>query len=219
MEKFSCPAPDDRATRMQVKDATAVPAGHWRDGLPTLEGSLVTLRELQPSDAGLLFNAITTDHVTRFLSPPPPNVDGFQRFICWAHEQRAAGRHICYAAVTPQSERVVGLFQIRSLDLQFATAEWGFALAPAYWGTGIFVAGAKLALDFAFDVLGAYRLEARAVVANGRGNGALQKLGATHEARLRRSFFRNGEYLDQALWSIMAEEWHSKASWESRISH
>jgi RimJ/RimL family protein N-acetyltransferase len=62
-------------------------------------------------------------------------------------------------------------------------------------------------LDFAFDVVGVDRLEARASVANGRGNGALRKLGAVQEGILRRSFFRGGEYHDQVMWSVLAEDW------------
>jgi ribosomal-protein-serine acetyltransferase len=44
-------------------------------------------------------------------------------------------------------------------------------------------------------------------VANGRGNGALRKIGAVQEGVLRRSFLRDGQYHDQVLWSILAEEW------------
>ena len=51
---------------------------------------------------------------------------------------------------------------------------------------------------------GTHRLEARAALQNGRGNGALRKVGAVQEGVLRRSFLRNGEYLDQALWTILA---------------
>jgi RimJ/RimL family protein N-acetyltransferase len=64
-------------------------------------------------------------------------------------------------------------------------------------------------LDFAFDVIGVHRLEARAAVRNGRGNGALRKIGASCEGVLRKSFLRHGEYLDQNLWSILAEDWQT----------
>jgi RimJ/RimL family protein N-acetyltransferase len=66
---------------------------------------------------------------------------------------------------------------------------------------------APLVLDFAFDGLGVHRLEAKAAVKNGRGNGAMQKLGMVQEAVLRRSFLRNGIYLDQACWALMADTW------------
>ncbi|MDH4066425.1 MAG: GNAT family N-acetyltransferase, partial [Acidobacteriota bacterium] len=75
------------------------------------------------------------------------------------------------------------------------------------WGTGLFVAGARAVLDFAFAVMGIRRLEARSAVPNGRGNGALRKLGATREAVLRQSFERHGERLDQALWTLRPDEW------------
>jgi len=44
-------------------------------------------------------------------------------------------------------------------------------------------------------------------VANGRGNGALRKIGAVQEGLLRRSFQRNGQHHDQVLWGILADDW------------
>jgi len=63
----------------------------WRDRLPMLAGSTVTLRELRASDAPSLFALLTTEEVSRFISPPPSSVEGFERFIQWTHRQRAAG--------------------------------------------------------------------------------------------------------------------------------
>ena len=70
----------------------------------------------------------------------------------------------------------------------------------------MFQEGAELAVDFAFETLGVHRLEARAAVLNGRGNGALLKIGAFQECILRKSFLRDGQYLDQALYSILADD-------------
>ena len=80
--------------------------------------------------------------------------------------------------------------------------------------------GAPLVVNFALGTLGVSRLEARACVANGRGNGALRKIGAVQEGVLRRSFFKDGRHHDQILWSILAEEWRdSKASFGPSIIH
>jgi ribosomal-protein-alanine N-acetyltransferase len=112
----------------------------------------------------------------------------------------------------------VGLFQVRQLDPRFANAEWGFALASAFWGSGMFTDAARLTLDFTFDVIGASRVEARAAIANGRGNGALRKIGAVQEAVLRKSFLWRGQYVDQALWSIVQSDWRqAKSVWGSRV--
>jgi RimJ/RimL family protein N-acetyltransferase len=196
------------------------PGTNWRQGLPTLNGAHVILRELRPSDAPSLFAAMSTEEVSRFISPPPNSVEGFEKFIAWTHRQRAVGQYICFAVVVRGAEHASGVFQIRSLEPGFGTAEWGFALASEYWGTGIFADGAELVVRFAFEVLGAHRLEARAAQRNGRGSGALRKIGAVQEGVLRRSFLRNGEYLDQGLWAIVAEEWlNAKAVWGPRIIH
>ena len=77
----------------------------------------------------------------------------------------------------------------------------------------------QLVLDFSFDIIGVHRMEARAVVPNGRGNGALRKIGAVQEGILRTSFLRGGKYLDQALWAIPAEDWYrSKAVWGAKVN-
>ena len=71
-------------------------------------------------------------------------------------------------------------------------------------------------INFAFDAVGVHRLEARAAVRNGRGNGALRKMGAVQEGVLRKSFLKDGEYLDQALWTILDEDWQTRTMWLSK---
>jgi RimJ/RimL family protein N-acetyltransferase len=191
----------------------------WRRALPVLTGSHVTLRDLRLSDAPALLAMLSTEEVARFISPPPTTVEGFERFIAWTHCQRAAGTYICFAVVPHGLETPVGLFQVRQLEPGFAVAEWGFAIGSAYWGTGLFPEAARLVVDFVFDVVGAYRLEARAVVQNGRGNGALRKIGAVQEGVLRQSFLRNGEYFDQILWTILDEDWRRSRGLQSGKIH
>jgi RimJ/RimL family protein N-acetyltransferase len=180
---------------------------NWRHGLPALAGAMVTLRELRPSDAASLVTALATEEVSRFISPPPTAIDGFERFIAWADRERAAGTCVCFAVVPRGMEQPIGLFQVRQLDSTFEIAEWGFAIAPAFWGTGVFVDAATLVVNFAFDEIGVHRLEARAALPNGRGNGALRKIGARQEGILRKSFFRNSEHFDQALWALLDQDW------------
>jgi RimJ/RimL family protein N-acetyltransferase len=219
MEKMPYQPHLDRTPLAMPAAARAI-TSNWKDGLPLLTGSLITMRELRHSDAPALFAMLSTEEVSRFISPPPSTIEGFERFIAWTHRQRAAGQYVCFAVVPHGSDTAIGLFQVRSLEPGFGTAEWGFAIGADFWGTGMFVDGAKLVLDFAFDVIGSHRLEARAAVRNGRGNGALRKIGAVQEGVLRRSFLRNGEHLDQTLWSVLAQDWRdAKTVWGTCIVH
>jgi RimJ/RimL family protein N-acetyltransferase len=193
----------------------AVTTSDWRQMLPVLSGSKVVLRELRASDAASLLKMLTTEEVTRFISPPPTTVEGFQEFIAWTHRKRSEGRYACFAVVPEGMDTAIGIFQLRALDPEFGTAEWGFALGMPFWGTGLFNQGAALTLAFAFDRLGVHRLEARAVPGNGRGTGALRKMGAVPESVLRQSFLKDGRYHDQILWSLLAADWHqANGLWE-----
>jgi ribosomal-protein-alanine N-acetyltransferase len=188
---------------------STVPAGEvivsdWRNGLPLQRGERVMLRELRASDAASLCALLTTEEVARFISPPPTSVEGFERFISWTLRQRVAGAYVCYAVTLHGFDTAIGIIQVRQLEAGFGTAEWGFVIGSSFWGTGVFQESAELVLDFAFGTLGVHRLEARAAVLNGRGNGALLKIGAVQECRLRKSFQKNGRFLDQELYSILA---------------
>jgi hypothetical protein len=174
--------------------------GDWRHGLPTLCGALATLRELRATDAPSLLACMSTEEVKGSISPPPSTVEGFEKFVGWAQRERIAGRCVCFAIVPHGSDTAVGLFQLRSLEPDFGTSEWGFALAREYWGTGIFGEGAELSERPVTTVV-------------------LQR-GAVQECVLPRSFLRDGEYLDQVLWTVLAEEWlEAKAVWGSAIVH
>jgi ribosomal-protein-alanine N-acetyltransferase len=202
-----------------MAQATAVTTqSDWRQALPVMTGSMATLRDLRLSDAPSLLAMLSTEEVARFISPPPTTVEGFERFIAWTHRERAAGQYVCFAVVPHGMDTAVGIFQIRQLEPGFATAEWGFAIGSPYWGTGVFLDAAKRVVEFAFESIGVHRLEARAAVANGRGNGALRKIGGTQEGILRKSFLRNGQYLDQTLWTILDEDWRrAKTVWGARV--
>jgi len=182
---------------------------NWRAQLPVLTGGGVKLRELRITDASSLFLLLTTDEVTRFISPPPSSVEGFERFIDWTQRQREAGTYACFAVTLAGHDTAIGLFQVRDLAIGFDTAEWGFAIGSPFWGTGVFEDAAALVLEFAFESLGVRRLEARAAVENGRGNGALRKIGAIPEGILRRTLPKNGVYLDQLMYALLREEWRA----------
>lgn len=199
-----------RAVVEQVIERTDAVATDWREKLPVFGGKTITLRELKASDAVTLHSMLSTEEVSRFISPPPTTVKGYEQFIDWTHRKREAGELVCFGIVPEGMSDAVGIIQVRSLEGHFQTAEWGFALGAPYWGNGMFIEGALMVLDFVFNDVGVHRLEARSVSYNGRGNGVLNKLGAVQEMRLRQSFLKNGQYYDQYLWSILDEDWKTR---------
>jgi RimJ/RimL family protein N-acetyltransferase len=191
----------------------------WQRALPTLHGLRLTLRELRKEDAPSLLAQLSSDEVTRFISPPPTTAEGFEQFIAWAQRRRQQGRYACFAVVPEGGAHAVGMFQLHILDADERRAEWGFVLGSAYWGKGLFLEGAFLMLQFIFETVGIDLLEARSCVGNGRGNGALRKVGARQQVRLRRAFAKNGRRHDQWLWTIVPKQWTAFLQPRSRSVH
>ena len=158
---------------------------------PSSEGKLSSLREVAYTDAPGLSVLIGSDPGHQHISAPPASVND----VSWLHRvgpwsTSRWGKLVCYAIVPKGLQHAVGLFQIRKQQPNFFAAEWGFVLGSSFWGMACSEDGAVAVADFAFDTLGAHRLEARAVTRNARGNGALNK-SRKGEAILRAGFKRD----------------------------
>src|SRR5437899_3119104 len=141
MEKM--PYRQELDTQVFQQPSAPIVSTNWQGGLPILCGETVTLRELRRSDAASLFALLTTEEVSRFISPPPTTVEGFEAFIAWTLRQRTAGKYVCYAVTIRGFDTAIGIIQIRARDIDFGCAEWGFAIGSAFWGTGVFDASAE----------------------------------------------------------------------------
>src|SRR6185295_3176667 len=104
------PELDTTVMTVQPAETTAVTSSDWQAGLPTLYGNQVVLRELRASDAPSLFALLTTEEVSRFISPPPSTIEGFERFIAWTIRQRTAGAYVCFAVTVQGFETAIGIF-------------------------------------------------------------------------------------------------------------
>ena len=187
--------------------------GDWRTGLPTLVASRCKLREVALADAPSLLAHLNTAEVAKFIPPPPASVEAFEDFVRWAHVRRQQGRYACFGIVPAGGRTAVGVFQIHVAEDNADVAGWGFAMGQAYWGSGIFPAGADQIREFAFRRMGVQRLEARSAVQNGRGNGALRKIGATPAGVLKAGFDEPHDLrFDMARWVLTGEDQAPAAS-------
>ena len=182
----------------------------WRAALPVLRTRTAVLREMTSRDAGPLTFAMSGSEVRKYLPLGPTTEEQFARFIGWVRRERRAGRYACFAVVPHGRRTAAGLFQLWPVEPGFGTAEMGFALDEALWGSGTFLDCATAIVDFAFDVLGVRRLECRSAVKNARGTAALLKLGAVQEGMLRRCFRCPEGVLDHTIWSVLVEDWRQR---------
>src|SRR5581483_8176734 len=106
MEKMPYQAGLD--VQVQVPTAGQVISTDWQQRLPVLTGQQVVLRELRTSDAMSLLAMLSTEEVSRFISPPPTTVEGFERFIAWTDRMRTAGTYACFAVTIQGYDTAIG---------------------------------------------------------------------------------------------------------------
>jgi ribosomal-protein-alanine N-acetyltransferase len=185
-------------------------ASDWRDGLPTLRDASVTLRQLRAADAPSLVAHLDDARVWRYMSRCPSTAVSFARFIRWTHAQRRRAKLACFGIVPAGAVAAVGVIQIWPIERDFSTVECGFALGASFWGSGLFESAVQLVFDAVFSQLGVYRLEARVVDINTRGNRTFEKLGARRDGVLRGGFRDDTVMRDHVMWSILAPEWQTR---------
>lgn len=183
---------------------------NWRNLPPVLRGCGVLLKEVEVVESVALFRLLSRDEIAEVIAPPPASPADLAARIEAARLERLDGRGICFTLLRDKDTSPAGLVRVREMERGSGSAEWEFVLAPEHWGGGLFFAAAPLVIDFAFDVLGVSRLEARVSVHNGRGNGALRKIGAVQEGVLRQSLQQEKGWVDQALWTLLRADWYRR---------
>ena len=88
-------------------------------------------------------------------------------------------------------------------DIHCKCAEMGYWLAEPFWGHGIMTGAVKEMVKYAFENFGIIRLYARPFSSNVGSQRVLEKVGFELEARLKKSIFKNGEVLDELIYSIV----------------
>jgi ribosomal-protein-alanine N-acetyltransferase len=191
-----------------VAGATTV---DWRLGLPVLRSDRLLLREPVLSDAPSIFRELCVPEVCRYIPPPPASVDGIERMILKGIERRQAGRVFSFGVQPAGSDEVAGLIQfVSSRDHASRGAvpavwELGFALGERYWGAGLLVEAATMALRFAFRDVGLDAAEAWVIAENRRANRVLEKLGGV-PVQMPNTQAPDGRTADFVVWTLFRSE-------------
>ena len=92
---------------------------------------------------------------------------------------------------------------------------------PDLWGTAVNPESKFLMLRYAFETLGAIRVQIKTDSINKHSQGAIKKLGATFEGKLRNHRIRwDGTIRDTMMYSIIDKEWPVvKANLQKRIDN
>jgi RimJ/RimL family protein N-acetyltransferase len=103
-------------------------------------------------------------------------------------------------------DTVVGWAVTNLHDVRAHVAHIGYYVLPDYWGNGYASEAAQLLVAYAFDELNAHRVEASVQADNPASKRVLEKLGFQQEGTKRDAYYKQGEYKDITLWSLLSDE-------------
>ncbi|MCZ6536158.1 MAG: GNAT family protein [Chloroflexi bacterium] len=88
----------------------------------------------------------------------------------------------------------------------------GYWLAVDYQGRGIVTWACSAVINHLFGPLGMNRVQLRISPGNERSVAIAQRLGFVFEGVSRQSWLVNGQFLDMAVYSVLASEWRSRGA-------
>jgi len=158
------------------------------------------LRPWAPEDLGSLIKFGNNPNIAKNMSgqfPHPYTEEKGKAFI--EHATRNDPPNILAIEVNGQAAGGIGIHP--QPDIYCKNAEMGYWLAEPYWGQGIITRAIPQMVSYAFEHWDINRIFARPFGTNLASQRALEKAGFVLEARLEKTFFKNGEYLDELIYA------------------
>ena len=161
----------------------------------------ISLREWKKSDLLGLVKFANNFNVAKNLTdhfPHPYTTEAGESFI----EKSSSHTGAFIFAIDLNGVAIVAIGIHPQDDIEKYNAELGYWLAEPFWGMGIMTLAIKEIVEIGFDELEINRIFARPFGTNIGSQRALEKAGFTLEAKFEKTFFKNGEYLDELIYAV-----------------
>lgn len=162
----------------------------------------VRLRPWELSDLSILVkyanNKKIADKLTDAFPHPYTESDGIS-FI----ERMSVFEPARVFAIEVDGEPVGSIGIFPKEDVHRKNAEIGYWLAEPYWGRGIVTEAIHLIVEYGKATFDINRIYAVPFGNNPASQHVLEKAGFTLEARLKNAIYKNGEFLDELIYSFL----------------
>jgi RimJ/RimL family protein N-acetyltransferase len=181
-------------------------------GLP-IETEQLTIRALRPEDGDDIHAIYLDPEVSRYLYTEPMDREAGHRYAAERGDPVIAkeGDGINLAGELRETGRVVATLYLHLASAVHSQGEVGYVVSPAYAGRGLASEGAAAMLAIGFDRWGLHRMIGRCDARNAASAAVLRKLGMREEARFRENEWVKGEWTDEQVFAILAEDWKARA--------
>jgi RimJ/RimL family protein N-acetyltransferase len=134
-----------------------------------------------------------------------------RKWVLNAIEEHETGKAIRLAICLNENDQHIGYIYLESIDHQNKSCNIGILIGEyKYHKQGLASEARYLLLKYAFLELGLNRVTARILNINFNSKRSFGTVGFIYEGALRKSIFRNGEFHDVLLFSMLRDEFLDK---------
>ncbi len=174
-----------------------------------IQGKRVRLRSIERSDIPRFVAWLNDPQVTRglLLALPLSSVDEEKWFD--SMQARPMEEHqLAIEVMTPGGWVHVGNCGFHNLDWRNRSGEVGLFIGEKQmWGQGYGSDVMRLLLRHGFNTLNLNRIYLHVFENNPGAIRSYEKVGFVHEGRLRQDVYKEGQYLDVLIMSVLRAEW------------
>jgi RimJ/RimL family protein N-acetyltransferase len=182
-----------------------------RPDYPIITPRLI-LRPFRLDDVGAVYGYQSRPEVARFLYWDVRSRDEVADVVA----QRVAtptlereGDTLVLAVVAKETGTLIGEVNLAWWSREHRSGEVGFVFNPDHHGHGYAAEAAAEMLRLGFDGLGLHRIIGRCDGRNTASAKLMEKLGMRREAHFIQNEIVKGEWTDELVYAMLAEEWRS----------
>lgn len=180
--------------------------------VPILETNRLLLRRIKVDDyddwLAVWHSPGVLDYLIDFDGLPGDEVAS--AIVAWAERIIRERSGIRWAITLKPNDRMIGSCGFHLYARRDRRVEIGYELHSDYWRRGIMSEATEAVVQFCFDRLDAYRVEADVVEGNVASAALLKKLGFTLEGNWRDRVFKRGAYHSLWQFGLLAPEYRAR---------
>lgn len=179
----------------------------FADGLPTLGGARVRLRQPTEADVPDLFTIFGDAETLRYWSHGPlADLDAARAYYDGIVSGLADRRLFQWAITEGDNDCLVGTVTLVDWDRANRRCEIGFVLHPSVWGRGLATGAVHTVIGWARDAMNLHRVEADVEPPNTASLKLLERLGFQREGLFRDRWWTRGRWTDSVMLGLLTAD-------------